>query len=394
MNQTTTGRTEAEVVAGGGPDDILTVRRLALRGSQTDIGRALATEAGTRFGWAPPPVADTLRNRARRRWFAREWPAHHARMLGVAEAFGLDPERDDLDFSTIVSGAADFGCSAVWYPPQAASDGHGRIVRNFDFFTGDWQGLLAAIDGDTPAATPAGPRICETPYVVDLVPDEGPASTAISIFGLDGATDGVNEHGLAVVLLMADVETARADGAAQPTAGLNPTQVPRFLLDTCADAEEAKEALLSTKQYDDGTPCHHLIADAAGRGFVWERSPHGDEHIIEVDDGPLCVTNHLLHRHPVVAELPPDNTDSHETYGRMRTLTSRTRESGQTASTPETMRADLDAVAPRTDPSWRAVWRTVVDVHDRSLNARFYLGEGSDGAMRTSAEVRLPVGRR
>ncbi|APU15734.1 MULTISPECIES: C45 family peptidase [Actinoalloteichus] len=394
MTQTTTGRTEAEVVAGGGPDDILTTRRLSLRGSQTDIGRALATEARTRFGWAPYPAADPLRNRARRRWFAREWPAHHARMLGVAEALGLDPERDDIDFSAIASGAVDFGCSAVWYPPQTASDGHGRIVRNFDFFTGGWQDMIAVIDGGRPADVPAGPRICETPYVIDLMPDEGPASTAISIFGFDGATDGVNEHGLAVVLLMADVETARADGGALPTVGLNPTQVPRFLLDTCADVDEAKEALLSTKQYDESAPCHYLIADAAGRGFVWERSPGGDEHIIEVDDGPLCVTNHLLHRHPDVENLPADNADSHETYERMRTLTRKTRQDRQSVSSPEMMRADLDGVAPREDPSWRTIWRTVTDVQDRSMSAGFYLGESQAGDIRNSEEVLLTVGRR
>ncbi|MBB5908072.1 hypothetical protein [Actinoalloteichus hymeniacidonis] len=44
-------------MAGGGPNDILTTRHLVAKGSQTDIGRALADEAHSRFGWFPRRAA-------------------------------------------------------------------------------------------------------------------------------------------------------------------------------------------------------------------------------------------------------------------------------------------------------------------------------------------------
>jgi hypothetical protein len=96
----------------GGPGDFMTVHELRVAGSQAAIGRALAAEAQRYFGWTPAP-ADPLRNRARRLWFERNWPQHHARMLGIAEALGLDPQRDDLNLADLDSASARFACSVA-----------------------------------------------------------------------------------------------------------------------------------------------------------------------------------------------------------------------------------------------------------------------------------------
>ena len=65
-----------------------------------------------------------------------------------------------------------------------------------------------------------------------------------------------------------------------------------------ATAEEALIALMTTKQYYIAGPCHYLVGDSSGRGFVWEYSSiRNRHHVIECPGVPLPVTNHLLHEH-------------------------------------------------------------------------------------------------
>lgn len=350
-------------IAGSG-DDFQLVRHITVRGDQVEIGRMLAEEA-LRLGWAPQPADPTV-NRARRAWFERHWPQHHARMDGAAQALGLDPDQDELTLDGLGYIPAGTGCSALWCPPGAATDGHGRAARNYDFFLLTTSEVMGA--GPVPGELPMASR----PYVITTVPDEGLASTVITMSELDGCMDGINEAGLAVMLLIADVERAEPPGSHAPQTGVNSVQLPRFLLDTCENVEQAKQALLGAKQYDHGMPLHYLVADAHGGAFVWERDSHGGEHIVEFGDGPLCVTNHPLHRHPDPMDLPADTEATLGTYGRLRTLYERSR--GATMTEGE-LRAALAAVRPEEGP-FRTLWSTVFDTAARTLSATFYLGEG------------------
>ncbi|WP_336213325.1 C45 family peptidase [Nonomuraea sp. LPB2021202275-12-8] len=353
----------------GGRNDFQLVRHMTLRGGQIEIGRQV-TEEALRLGWTPP-LSDPTVNRARRTWFERHWPQHHARMDGAAAALGLDPDQDEVALDTLAYVPAGSGCSALWCPPSAATDGHGRVGRNYDFFTMTTGEIMGGTPG--PGELPMASR----PYVITTVPEEGLASTVITMSELDGCMDGINEAGLAVMLLIADFETAAPPEEAGPQVGLASVQLPRFLVDTCENVEQAKQALLGAKHYDYGMPLHYLVADAHGGAFVWERGKDGTEHIIEVGDGPLCVTNHLLHRNPDPMNLPEDSEVSFGTFGRLRTLYERSK--GATMS-PRDLRESLREVAVGKDPAmpWRTVWSTVFDTHDRTLSTRFYLGDGAD----------------
>lgn len=369
----------------GGPDDFMEVVHLTVDGSQVEIGRALAAEARQRYGWTPVP-ADPTMARARRAWFERHWPQHHARMRGAAEAIGVDLERDQVHLdgqSWLPEGS---GCSATWCPPSTTAEGHGLVGRNYDFFTIGWGELFALLAGES--GPEKEPPMSSRPYVVTTVPDDGPATTVITMSELDGCTEGINEHGLAVVMLLADAESASAPIAAGPQVGLGSLQLPRFVLETCENVEQAKRALLNAKQYDLGIPLHYLIADSSGHAFVWEHSRGGVEHIVEVDSGPLCVTNHMLHEHPDPQNLPQDNEETMLTYQRLATLSKRTE--GETMSAAG-VRDALDEVRydARIADKYplRTLWRTVFDLDDRTMASHFYLGDASDGVPRYSAEA-------
>ena len=111
-------------------------------------------------------------------------------------------------------------------------------------------------------------------------------------------------------------------------------------------------------------------------------------------DGTLCLTNHPLHRHPDPADLPPDTGATMRTYTRAATLSKRVAGPGMDGAR---LREALDEVAFDAATAGpmplRTLWRTVFDPPGRTLSARFYLGDGADGAPQYSAERSFGAGR-
>ncbi|MGH8965285.1 MAG: C45 family autoproteolytic acyltransferase/hydrolase [Actinomycetes bacterium] len=373
-----------EIVAGGS-DDFMTVPHVVVSGSQAEIGRALAEQARWAYGWTPVAAADPVQARARLDWFARHWPQHLDRMCGAAEELGVDLDAGTVHLDGLGGVPKGSACSASYRAPAGTVDGHGVFGRNYDFFTTSQSGLFAMMSG-APAPEETEPPLASHPHVITSLPDDGPATTVLTMNELDGCMEGVNEHGLAVALLIADAETVGVPVDAGPQVGLASVQLPRFLLDTCATAADALDALFGAKQYDLGTPLHYLVADRSGDAFVWERGPGGDEHAVRIDGTALCVTNHLLHRHPDPAHLPADNDETMLSYQRFRTLAERA--TGPMSA--DGMRATLDAVRFDANSSSahpiRTLWRTVFDVERATMATQFYLGDTADGSPRYSPE--------
>lgn len=359
-------------IVAGGDTDFMAVRQLTARGSQRAIGRAAAEATIATYGWRPVP-ADPEKARARRAWFERHWPQHHARMEGTADALGLDLEADAFHLDGLGGMPDGSGCSVTYCPPSTTEEGRGLLGRNYDFFTVSKPDMVALMTGQPPAG--AGPAWASRPFVLRSAPDDGPATAVITMEELDGAMEGVNSHGLAVALLIADAAGAAPPGDVSPQVGLSSVQLPRFLLDTCATAAEAREALYAAKQYDHGLPLHYLVADASGDAFVWERGPGGHEHVTTSTGGALCVTNHQLFAHPDVDRLPADTADTMLTYQRLRALSAST----ATTMSAKSVRAALDevrfdATTAEGDPV-RTLWRSVFDLTARTMATEFYLGE-------------------
>ena len=366
-----------------GDESFLQVRRLVLRGTQAEIGRQLAEVAQERHQARPAPSADPLRTRAQRAYFERNAPLFLERMSGVAAAFGHALEDDAWNFASLSYGFGRPGCSVVYYPPSTTEWGSGVVSRNFDFTTG-------TMTGRTPDPARGEESIVAAPYVIETYPDEGYASLSICAYDLlGGVVDGVNSEGLTIALLADDEVTGRydVDPASGPQPGYGVLQIGRHLLETCADVEEAKAALLEAKLYYTSIPCHYLIADRHGRSFVWENSRSMTQgYIIDGGDEPLVTTNFMRHLH-AEEKLPQDGRLG--SFTRYSTILDLWRAREDPVDLEFIIEANACVAATYPVPaapyaSGRTLWHALYYPDEQRLEVDFYLGEGDDGEIRRS----------
>jgi hypothetical protein len=228
--------------------------------------------------------------------------------------------------------------------------------------------------------------------------DGGYASLATHSFGiLSGTLDGINSEGL-VVAMMADDEAGMELGpkrelhiGPQQVVGLHELQLMRFVLDTCATANEAKETLLLAKQFYTLAPCHYLIADKAGNSFIYENSTGRNvQHIIEGTGTPLVCTNHQVHRHPLESLPVGPPTMATESFWRYRTLSERIASheglfapddmKGNNARVSvqgvvDVMSADPNLASAAAAVTSRTMWHGLYDQQAGAVEFNFYLGE-------------------
>ena len=352
------------------------VRHLVLEGSQEAIGAALTELARDELGVEPWRSKDERVTRLQAAEFAHRWPSHAARMRGSAAAFGVEADDWTLNLSSLAFHMdALFGCSVVHLPPALTAEPGGLVSRNLDFTTGNLFGRRVG---------PGEPAALSRPFVVESYPDEGYASLfTCSMDLLGGAFDGVNEHGL-VAALLTDRELMN-EHEMEPTrdqaVGINEIQLVRFLLETCRDVDEAKDALLSVKHTFAFVPCHYLVADASGRSFVFEMSASRNTHyFFEARREPLVTTNFMRHNYRY-EDVPPGRAPK-DSFGRYHALHAAMEGATKPVSAADLPAlhacADQDDVAPPPQVPFaaqRTMWHAVYDPAARSLSIDFYLGE-------------------
>jgi predicted choloylglycine hydrolase len=368
-------RYEERVVAGG-PEEFMMVRHVVLKGSNYAIGRRLGEIVLERGESGPVPSGDAQRNGSQREYMSKHYPVLFDRMRGLAKAFGLGIDDDAYDFSSLPQfHTFGPGCSAVFYPGAFTESGHSILSRNFDFTTGTIMGRRTEA-GRLPAVA--------RPYIFEIHPDRGYASIAICAFELlGGVLDGMNSEGLTVAIF-ADDETVSKYGM-NPTrgVGLHELMSMRYLLDNCADVEEAKEAMLSLEHFYMFIPCQYIVGDRAGNSFVFEFSPERDATALTEGDGPQCITNHPVSRYESVEDFPADSQLS--TYERYRALSQategRTKFSlGEIAAINASVAVPPEASGNDTYAPGRTLWHSLYDADTRTLRVKFYLGERPDPA--------------
>ena len=373
-------------VVAGSQKDFMEVRHLVLQGTNEEIGRALAALARDRYGCKAIPSTDRVRNRAQRRYIEKNYPILLDRMRGVAGVLGKKLDDDGFNLAGLWY-PMDFGagCSVVHYPPKVTATGAGIVSRNYDFTTGTLRG-----------AYPRKGELASTarPYVIEMYPDRGYPSLAMYSYDLlSGVLDGINSEGLTVALLADDETVAKysMEPAEHDAPGLGELQTLRLLLDTCATAEEAKEALMMTKQRYTFVPVHYLVADRHGKSFVWEYSQaHNREYIVENPDKPLVTTNFSLHRH-LEGKAPPSAAKAKGVCPRYCKLAERlAKEPGKlTVEAIKEAHAAVDNVEePRpTRAPGRTLWHALYFPSERKVQVSFYLRDEPSAGAKGKARV-------
>ncbi len=348
----------------GASGDFVVVSHLVVSGSQTEMGFQLARAAAGAYRSAPRPIAPAL-GRARRRWFERNWPEQHERCHGMAAAFSVAEDDASLCVDDLNGFPIPGGCSAVWCPPKASAGS--MVVRNFDIH-------VSMIDTDPVPHIGQRLPVLSRPHVVEMHPDKGQSSVVITGNNLSGCLEGINEAGLCVVELAdGQGDTLRATNS--PQAGLDESQLPRFLLDRCRTAEQAREALYEVKHYTRFSSCHFMVADAQGDAFIWEREGDNVEHVVDADAVPLVVTNHLLSQ-----DADPAGEDDGGTRARRRSLLHQLGH-GELATADvhaalDLVRAEATAIPHLGMPTAVTLWRTEYDLAAALMIVRFLLGFG------------------
>lgn len=420
--------TTSEHVVIGTPESFMTVRHVRIEGSNFDIGRIAGRMAIERYGRTIDMYAAApLFSRARRRYFQRNYPVHWKRMQGVASAFGVDAEDDRYDLSChmyrmdLPPGM--MGCSTAYFPPGLTVSGAGCLSRNYDFSIGS----IADVFGvPMPPKEKAKLRsLMGAPYIMEWYPtDGGYSSIAIQSFDLlSGTLDGINAAGLAVSILADDEGIVLLGPRLEPhpgalkAIGIHELQLMRMLLDTCATAEEAKEALLETKDFYTFAPLHYMVADGAGHSFIYETSTGRNvEYVFDGDGTVQVLTNFELYRHlaggpEFEAPLSPE-TNAFWRYRKMsEMIAAHVGKFGfeDFRSISEAVRAPeffVNAVPSRNgsgngagaiaaNPLVRTLWHSVYNQSDGSAEFSFYLADeypnGGALAARRSDYYRLAL---
>jgi hypothetical protein len=362
---------EDRVIAGG-PKHSLEVRHLVLRGSNEEIGKALATIAKERYDVRPDRASDPTYVRAKRAFLEKNDPILLERMRGVAAAFGKSIDDDEWDFSGLGFTELRAGCSIVQLPPSSTKDGKSVVSRDYDFTTGNLSyGWLA----------PGMLHPTARPYLVELHPDRGYASIAMVAYDLlSGVIDGMNSEGLVVTMAL---DATIFDEGMEPTretaVGLGELQTQRLLLDTCANVEEAKQTLMATKQYYQYVPVHYLIADRFGNAFVWEYSKsHNKEYVVENPGQPLVMTNFTLHTQ-LENGRPPSPEKARPLCKRYAYLKEKLATGSFDDTTLRSFHKNVDAQASvavdTTRPPERTFWHAFYHPEERRARFSYYLGE-------------------
>jgi predicted choloylglycine hydrolase len=369
------------VVLPRGEGEFVTVRHIVMKGSNRAIGKKIAEIAMERYGVRLAKNPDPIYGKARLAYMERNYPILFERMKGVAEAYGVDVADGNVDFSSL---PYNFGpptsCSMICFPGTTTDTGHGLIVRSMDYSNGTLSEML----GQKPY--PGEKDIFAEPYLMEVYPEKGYASLYMSCADmLSGTWDGMNAEGLCVFGL---VDLGRPKNtvvtAGTRAIGLHPPQIMRLLLDTCADVEEAKVAMLGNRIYDVAQGIHYLVADRHGNAFIFEvNHPDQQAYITDNRGKPQVMTNSPVWALPPPEQYPKEFTDEYDSLYRYQALQNLVNGHKGKYTFSFMVRAN-EKVFPRKAThslggpamTLRPVWQVVYDQTALTMKIRFWLKDG------------------
>ncbi|MDP8299712.1 MAG: C45 family peptidase [Candidatus Tantalella remota] len=371
-----------EIVLKKGPGTYMQVRHITIKGTNEEIGKALADIARKGYDTKLVKYADPVYAKARLEYMKKNYPFMHDRMKGVAKSYGVSLDDTDLDTSALYYWRLAPECSAIFFPADVSADGHDFFVSNRDYYTASMSEVMGK------KRKPGEEDFSSRVFVVELYPDKGYSSIGVGFLDLMSINiDGINSAGLAVAMLEDD--TFGIDHSSKDLSrmsGLYIYQTIRLILDTCATVEEAKIAILTNDITMALLPAHFMVIDATGKSFVYERSSKDftDRIIGSVPGKPVPITNHSLYDYPTVDKFPKAGADDYDTFNRYRRLEKYllshsgkySVKDGQEAMSLVYGRVEEASEGGHHDLPLRTLYTAVCDINDRSIAVRFYLRDG------------------
>lgn len=127
-----------------------------MKGTNREIGRALAEIARDQYGARPMRSPDTSLMRASRKYLQQHYPIFAERIPGAADAFGHE-EGDDAAYMIGVPFLLPLpGCSAMYIPPKNSADGGARLSKNGSNLADFGEGLLCPLTAEKGLPRPEG----------------------------------------------------------------------------------------------------------------------------------------------------------------------------------------------------------------------------------------------
>lgn len=355
------------------PDSYSKVKHIVLKGTNREIGKELGRIAHKDHGLLPVKSESELISKSQVNYLRDNYNIHYERMKGFASEYNSTLYNNELDFSIFGNPLGETACSAVYYPPITTKENIGILSRNLDFVVSD--------EKDAPF---------KNVYLMELHPDVGYSSFAILTMEVFGQSlEGINSEGLTVVHL-ADGESAEKypeNGRGRPGVGFNEFLIIQYLLDTCANIQEAKEALLKAKHYYHCIPVHLIISDSSGESFIWEfEEMRNKEYVIDGSDKPQIITNFLISKYGDKPEKLPIKDNRPEcAFNRFKKLHKEiSKKDGNYTfddvvnnNTSVHFKGILDFSSK--DEQARTLMHTVYYPQKKEVYIDFYLNEDSDG---------------
>jgi hypothetical protein len=367
-------------------------RHIVLKGNNTEIGMALGQIAQNDYEVKSlPKYADPIYGKARREYMERNCPPLGERMAGIARAYGLSAGNDTYDTTILPYDAGSLACSMIYFPPETMESGNALASRNTEWYLVPMDIYLNLIGDAT------GNAAASRDFIMEIYPDQGYSTMAISMNDLNSVTDGLNSEGLGIAMLE-DIsmipEQTLPSGARD--CGVNNLQITRLIMETSRTVEEAKMAFLNNKVFFTGIGSHYMVYDSMGNSTIVEWNATSGNVIFTdgISAKPNIMTNHpiYLYKGYSLEDLPRESNlipynDPYDSFRRYITLSNFTNISNsQNGRFTEAQAADaLSAVSPNTviaaEGAMRplpinTIYHVLTDLTNRSMKVKFYLMNG------------------
>jgi hypothetical protein len=370
-----------EIILKKGPGSYMQARHIVLKGTNQEIGKALAEIAKSDYRARLVKYASPLYGKARLAYMKTNYPILLERMKGVASAFRLAAGAPDYDTSSLYYCLSAPKCSAIFFPARVSENGRNFYACNRDYYLGS----MSEVMGEKRRR--GEEDMLSRMVILEMYPDKGYPSIGIGALDLmNMRIDCVNSKGLSVAALEDDtfgMDHVLKDLSRQ--SGLHQYQAIQLIMDTCSTLEEAKEAILNNKITMSLIPAHFIVMDSSGRSFIYERSSKDPgERFIDGEGKPVIITNHSVYDYPEVDKFPEPAKDDYDSFNRYRRLEEYVRahkgkfseRDGAEAMALAFGKVDEASEGGHHDIPLRTLYTALVDIDNRSISVRFYARDG------------------